>query len=163
MNAAFKLFAFLYMFAPLIVVPFIAYKFDNWYILFGILFSYLGATLAANKPKWFYPLPLFCIGFWVAKGFNIHQYVTLFFFFALGGFIFYQIADEYDKSRMRNSLEFKAQVEHLEKIKQQIAERIAQYQHANPDVELTNEIIENIKQEVFFSLSQEDLKKIDKL
>ena len=50
MNAMFKIFSFLYLIGLLIIIPLIAYKFDNWYILFGIAFCYLGVVLAARKP-----------------------------------------------------------------------------------------------------------------
>ena len=41
MKFMFRLFFFLYAIAPLICVPFIAYKEDNWYILFGIGFLHI--------------------------------------------------------------------------------------------------------------------------
>ena len=61
-------FVILYSIAPLIVIP---YKEQNWYILFGIVFCYLGVALAAYKPSLFILAILFCIGFWIKSGFNI--------------------------------------------------------------------------------------------
>jgi len=96
MKAMKNFFVFLYSTSPLIVIPYLTYKERNRYILFGILFSYFGVALAAYKPSLFTLLTLFSIGFWIKGGFNIHHYVTLFYFCMLAGFTFFKIADQYD-------------------------------------------------------------------
>lgn len=104
MKFMFKLFAFLYMFAPLLIVSYFAYYNKNWFLLFGILFCYLGSFLAASKSKIIYLVTLFCIGFWFKTGFDFYQYVTFFFFCLLWGYIIYRIAEEYDQQSKRGTL-----------------------------------------------------------
>ena len=149
MKAMKIFFVFLYTTAPLIVLPYLAYKEDNWYILFGIAFSYLGVALAAYKPSIFYIFTLVCIGGWVRGGFNIHQYFTLFFFCMLGGFIFFKIADEYD-----NLGDKKANPEKLEefgRIEKDINVALSQYKEDHPNEEITPEKIEEIKNRIFYT------------
>jgi hypothetical protein len=90
-------FGFFTMGAPLIAVPLIAYKFHNWWVLIGIVAAFIGASIAEVKRMHllFYLAAMFCIGFWIRTGFNIHQYVTFFFFCLLFGFMFYQITMAY--------------------------------------------------------------------
>jgi hypothetical protein len=143
MKVMFRFFFFLYAIGPLIVLPYIAYKQDNWYILFGIAFCYLGVLLAAWKPKWFYPLPLFCIGFWVANGFSIHQYVTLFFFCMLGCFMFYQMAEQYDQLSKRGTLENDLErMQFLEENPDYLRDKMRKWQEENPGKELTYDVID---------------------
>lgn len=99
MRIMFNLFAFLYMVAPLIVVPYWAYSNSNGYLLFGILFSWF-ASFTTFKPKlkkFIIIFTMLCIGFWLKSGFSIHQYITFFFFCSLGGYLFAQIAEEYNQ------------------------------------------------------------------
>ena len=51
-------------FGPIAIVPLLAFKFDNSWLLFGILFSYFGSIVNMLK-QWFYiiaTIVLFCIG-----------------------------------------------------------------------------------------------------
>jgi len=48
-KTAFYFFMLGYMYGPLILSPIIAYKHQNWYLLFGILFSYWGTYVAFSK------------------------------------------------------------------------------------------------------------------
>jgi hypothetical protein len=61
-----KTFATLTIAAPLIIVPILAYRFNNWWLLIGVLISFLGAMLAASPAKRiFYLVAIFCIGVWL--------------------------------------------------------------------------------------------------
>jgi hypothetical protein len=92
-----QFFAVFTMTTPLIAIPYLSYEFNNWWLLIGILISFIGAMLAESKPIIFYLASIFCIGFWFKAGFNIHQYVTFYFFCLLFGFMFYRITMEYKK------------------------------------------------------------------
>ena len=97
MKLLLNLFAFLYMAGPLVIIPFLAYLEGNYYLLFGIPFSYFASyTVVSGKLKGFiYLFTLLCIGFWIASGFSIYQYITFFFFCSLGGYLLAAIADSY--------------------------------------------------------------------
>jgi|SRR5579859_1391828 len=143
MKVMFRFFFFLYTIAPLIVLPFLAYKEQNGYFLFGIAFSYAGVLLAARKPKWFYPLPIFCIGFWMANGFSIHQYVTLFFFCLLGGFMFYQMAESYDQLSKKGTLENdEDRTKFSKENPNYLLEKMRQWQEENPGKQITFEAMD---------------------
>ena len=56
-KTMFNIFVMLYMVVPVILVPVLAFHYDNWWLLFGIAFSYLFsffATWGNNKysGKW---------------------------------------------------------------------------------------------------------------
>lgn len=84
---------------PLIVIPYLAYRFNNWWLLFGSLISFVGAIVTIAK--WGYSFlalaTLFAIGFWFKSGFDIHQYVTFYYFSLLAGFWSYKTLTEYNQ------------------------------------------------------------------
>lgn len=87
---------------PLIIVPFIAYKFGNWWLLFGLLAVLLGQFLGVLKKGGYSVIALatlFCIGLWMRNGFSLHQYVTFFYFCLLFGFISFGTMNEYQKRK----------------------------------------------------------------
>lgn len=98
----FYFFMYGYMIGPLILVPLIAYKYENWYLLFGILFSYLSTFLTTINIKntWGVVL-LFFIWYWFKNGFHLDDYLTFFYVCYFWGGIFYQFAvgleEEYAK------------------------------------------------------------------
>ena len=97
-----------YMIGPLILIPFIAYKFDNWYLLFGILFSYFSTFLATKKKQWQWAAPiLFMVWYWYKNGFHINDYVNFFWLCLLWGGFFYSCAvgyeDQYAKIGVLNN------------------------------------------------------------
>ena len=86
------------MISPIISIPLIAYKMDDWYMLISIGFWYGGVLLALFKNKVILPLlTLFMIGYWIKEGFHVLEYATFFYFSALLGYLLYLIADEYDE------------------------------------------------------------------
>jgi len=98
MNALHLFFAFLYGWAPLLLVPFLAYHFDNWWLLFGILFSYAGGS--GSLAIWF---TVFIIGFWIKSGFDIHQYITFYYFCSLWGCLMFHWSQAYDAERRKGT------------------------------------------------------------
>ncbi len=106
MRTMFKWFAFLYMFAPLIAVPYWAYSNDNWYLLFGIPFSYFGSytSFSPRLRSFIFMFTILCIGVLIATGFSIHQYITFFFFCSLWGYLIAKIAEEYDQQSKKGTL-----------------------------------------------------------
>ena len=106
MKVLFNIFVMLYMVGPLVVIPILAYRADNYYLLFGIAFSYFASfTTVSGILKGFIPLfLLLCLGFWLSQGFSIYQYVTFFFFCSLSGYVLAAIADAYNSENRRASL-----------------------------------------------------------
>lgn len=157
MKAMKNFFVFLYSISPLIVIPCLAYKEQNWYILFGILFCYLGVAIAAYKSSLLTLAILFCIGFWIKDGFNIHQYVTLFFFCMLGGFVFFKMADQYDSlhDQKVNPEKYKEFAE----IESKIKSALEAYKLGHPNEPLTPEKTEEIKNKIIYGDALEQLKK----
>ena len=149
MKALKNFYLFIYSISPLIVIPYLAYKEQNWYILFGILFCYLGVALAAYKSSLLTLVILFCIGFWIKDGFNIHQYVTLFFFCVLGGFVFFKMADQYDSlhDQKVNPEKYKEFAE----IESKLELAIEAYKLEHPTALITPEITEEIKNKIFYA------------
>jgi hypothetical protein len=105
-KTAFRMHVMLYLWAPLILVPLFSYFAHNWFLLFGIAFSYLFSRLAAWhgvnipvnwKPKFIYLFGVFCIGYWFFKGFHFYDYITFYFFCSLWGHFFFLTAEEAQK------------------------------------------------------------------
>lgn len=149
---------FVYFIAPLIVVPYIAYKQDNWYILFGIAFCYIGVYAGKAMPSVFYLILCLCIGFWFKAGFDIHQYITLFFFCMLGGFFFSTLADEYEKLVTKQDGKFTKEMKGSNELRQQIAQKILKYKEDNPKKDITPAVQYKLTKEILYDQAKKDLK-----
>jgi len=146
----FKLFAFLYMFAPLVAVPYFAYLNDNWYFLFGIPFSYLGSytSFSSRLKSFIFLFTILCIGIWIIIGFNIHQYPIFFFFCSLWGYIIAKIAEEYDQKSKEGTLDNDQEMlKRFSENKNEIETKIAEYLKKNPGKKLTYDEIDRIARE----------------
>jgi hypothetical protein len=89
-KAIFNFFVLLYTVAPLILVPIWAYHERNAWLLIGILVSYIASYSAAAHSKLIFLFFVLCIGVWLKAGFNFHQYITVFFFCSLWGYMCFQ-------------------------------------------------------------------------
>ena len=73
-------------YAPFLVVPIIAYKFHNWWFLFGIIFSLFGTAMGSNKNK-FIILALVSIAFIALHNYDLismsFNFYFLCFFFGI--------------------------------------------------------------------------------
>jgi len=125
-KVIFYLFLFGYMLGPVIITPFIAYSYDNWYLLFGILFSYFSTFLALKNKKTLWVLALiYLVWYWVDYGFHLNDYPTFFGLSFIWGSLIYQFAinteDEYAKveilknSELFNSLSQKGIIYFMKK------------------------------------------------
>ena len=92
-RVVFSLYCFLYMFAPFILVPFLAYKISNWWVLFGIPISFLFSYAAIRGPKLILFFLAVWIGVWIWSDYVLFEYFTIFYFCALWGHLFYSLAD----------------------------------------------------------------------
>lgn len=145
MRTMFKLFAFLYIFAPIFVVPYWAYRFGTWYLLFGILFSFAGSFSAAKESKAIYLFACICVGYWIRSGFDFHQYTTFYFFCSLWGYVIWRIAESYDQESKRGTLDNDEEMlSHLSDNREQIEAKLLKFIKENPGKELTYEEIDKI-------------------
>ena len=145
MRFIFKLFALLYMIGPLVVIPYLAHSNNNWYLLFGILFSWFASftTFHSKLRGFIFLFTLLCIGIWFSIGFNIHQYITFFFFCSLAGYLCAQIAEHYDQSSKRGTLGNDAELKRrLEKNPEYLKDKMRKWTEENPDKELTFDVID---------------------
>lgn len=87
-----------YMIAPVILVPLVSYKYDNWYLLFGIAFSYFSTYLAIRKKQWQWAAPtLFMCWYWYKTGFHFDDYINFFWLCLLWGGWMYSLAVGYEE------------------------------------------------------------------
>ena len=89
----FNLLAVLYQIGPLLLIPLWAYHESNWWLLIGIGVSWVASFSAASRSKLFFLFACLCIGLWIHSGFSIYQYITFYFFCALWGYMFFQMAE----------------------------------------------------------------------
>lgn len=103
-KTTFNLLVMAYLILPIIVIPILCFELGNWWLLFGIIFSELFSHFAAWKGaktlgRWkgnlIYYFGLLCIGFWFKMGFDIHQYITFFFFCSLWGYTSFRVAENF--------------------------------------------------------------------
>ena len=124
MNALFHLFFFLYGLAPVLVVPFLAFHYDNWFLLLVILFSYAGTLSAAKGRSLVILFGMFMIGFWFKNGFDIHHYMTFYFLCSVWGFFMFLWAGAYDTERRKGTLD--SDEERLRRYADEITPKIVQ-------------------------------------
>lgn len=98
-------FIYAYQIFPLILVAFIAYKYNNWYLLFGILISYFSTFLTSRNIKalWMAPF-LFFIWYWYKHGFHLKDYLTFFYLCDVWGGFFYMMATGCEKEYAKNEV-----------------------------------------------------------
>ena len=152
------LFVLLYSFVPLIVIPIIAYHFNNWYLLFGILFCYLGVAIASYKRYLFFFALLFCLGVWTNNGFSVYSYTTIFFLCFLEGYVSYLVVLAYNNKEIRkNNIEDYSIMARNEII---INAKIEEYKIANPGVLITEAIKDKIEMQLFIDKKMEKFPRI---
>ncbi|MDP4282847.1 MAG: hypothetical protein Q8891_00355 [Bacteroidota bacterium] len=92
-KIAFYFFMLGYMYGPLILIPITAYEYHNWYLLFGILFSYWGTYIAFSRKRGVLIIPIILLcWFWFKYGFHLDDYGILFCLSFIAGHIFCGIA-----------------------------------------------------------------------
>jgi len=81
----------------IILIPTFAFLFDNYWLLFGIAFSFLGYIVKDLKPeKIFFVITIAIIIYWFKSSFHFSDPITFFWFSFLFGSIFKAFAIGYD-------------------------------------------------------------------
>lgn len=135
---------------PLLVIPILANKADNWYYLIAIGCYYIGMLLVAYRQQFLLMIPFFfCLWFWYAYGFNIHDFVFFLFAWLCLGSAYYFGVKELERYVNRTlpeneqNAEYNGKLEKMEKL-------LDQYRLQHPGEKITQEVIENIRTKVFF-------------
>lgn len=110
-KRAFNFFVVFYWLSPLIVVPIGAYFADNWWLLFGVLFSYLGSMTASMKLI-FAPI-LYCIGEAISRHWHFKDYDDFFILCMLWGYFWTKIAEAYQQEGAKFDLMSKPELYNL--------------------------------------------------
>lgn len=88
----------IYFISTIILVPLFSYLFDNYWLLFGIIFSYLGTIVKNNQiGKGFFIIIIMIIIYWLVNGFDFSDQVTFFWFSFLFGSICQSFRKVYDE------------------------------------------------------------------
>jgi len=96
--------------SPFIIFPLLSFYFHDWWLLLGILFSYIGGTLSL-KQIWIIIVIVLTIIYSFKFGFIWNSYVNIFFLFYLYGHItftlsrYFSIKFEKTKSNIKNQLD----------------------------------------------------------
>ena len=81
----------------IILIPMFSFLFDNYWLLFGIAFSFLGYIVKDLKPeKIFFVITIAIIIYWFKSGFHFSDPLTFFWFSFLFGSIFKAFVIGYD-------------------------------------------------------------------
>jgi hypothetical protein len=150
MKGMFKILRLFYILFPLAVIPLMVSKSGNWFYLFGIVCYYLGVILVAIKQKIIFMIPLlFCSWFWYTYGFGLYDYVFFLFVSMFTGAVFYQLAQNAKYFTMSVLPENKEAREYELKVEEMNA-KLEQYKQMHPTTIITPEIIDSIRNDVFF-------------
>jgi hypothetical protein len=103
-KAVFNILVMSYTLVPPILIPIWAYHEHDGWLLFGIAVSYIASFSATGRSKLIFLFTMVSLGVWLAGGFSIHQYMTFYYFCALWGYLFFQIAEEFQNTYARQSL-----------------------------------------------------------
>jgi hypothetical protein len=145
-----KILTIFYLIFPLVFVPYVASRSANWFYLFGILCYYIGVFLVAIRQKIIFMIPIiFCCWFWYTYGFSIHDFVFFLLACMGAGALFYQLSLDTERFTNRTLPENKEALEYDLKIEEMNA-KLEQYKQLHPNVKITPEIIDVIRNEVFF-------------
>jgi hypothetical protein len=109
-KTIFNIFVILYTIAPVILISFWAYREQNGWLLLGIPISYIASYSAAADSKLVFLFLALCIGVWLKLGFSFHQYITFFFFCALWGYLFFELAESTQNEYALQSLIARADI-----------------------------------------------------
>jgi hypothetical protein len=119
-----------YWVLPLIVVPFFAYRFNDWHFLFGAFFSWIGSFSAIVGKFIFFAIVIFAGGWFVLNHFGIElnqSHIHFMGYCYLAGGIVAKIADSYHDEIQKNVGYGQGDEKHFQDLRDQLAERRSRY------------------------------------
>lgn len=93
---------------------------------------------------------IFCLWFWVTYGFSINDFVFFIFVSLISGALLYLFTNEVQKFVKRTLPESKETMAYDLKV-DKMNDIVEQFRKANPNVKITPEIMDTIKNEAFFT------------
>jgi hypothetical protein len=143
-------FFFQFILIPVIIIPFLTLKSGSYFGFFGIAFYVVGFMIARFRQWIFLPIPIFfCLWYWYTYGFGTRDYVTIYFVCMSAGILIEHAFNEYKNYVNKILPEEKMNIEYNAKLEEMNA-RLAAYKKSNPTEKITQEIIEQIRTEIFF-------------
>lgn len=143
-------FVLVYIFIPLLIIPVLCAKFNNWTGLWAIPFYFVGLFIGKFKLNIFLPIPIaFCLWYWYTYSFTPFDYVFGFFVSLIAGYTIYVLNIEYNRFVHKVLPEQELNDAYDEKL-QEMYRRIDVYKSQHPGTKVTQDVIEKIKTEVFF-------------
>lgn len=146
-----KVLKIFYIIFPFVVVPLIAHQAANWYYLLGIVFYFISIFLVAVKQKIIFLIPVFFYcWFWSTYGFGVETYVFFSLMCLFTAALFYLLTQQVEKF-ISKTIPDKAENLEYELKMQKVDDKVEQFRNANPTTKITLEIMERIRNEVFFA------------
>lgn len=150
MKGITRVYFFFIIIFPFLLIPYLAYRSQDWLILLGLPFYFAGYTIAAIKQKTIYFIPVFlCIWFWYTYGFSLFHNVTFFFLCLTAGLVLYLVRKELERYIDRTIPEIEQNRDYNLKL-EKMNLKLEQFKTDNPGRKITPEIIEDIKKDIFF-------------
>src|SRR5574343_1607025 len=150
MNYKQIIFFVIYVLIPFVVIPGLFAHYNNWYGLIGILFYYAALLITLFNFTIFLAVPLLFTGwYWYTYGFQLHDYVTVFSFCLLSGYLVLLAKKEIERYFFNILPEQEQNEEYNQKLRT-LEERIERYRAEHPGEKITQDIIEQFKTDIFF-------------
>src|ERR1035437_2489873 len=87
-----KIFSKISITSPIIIFPLVSLYFQDWWLLLGILFSYIGGELS-SKTIWLIIVIVLTIVYSLISGFVLNSYINIFFLCYLYGHIAFSLGN----------------------------------------------------------------------
>ena len=100
---------------------------------------------------------LFCLWYWITYGFSIHEYVFYLFASLVSGSLLFSFADQVQKFVKRTLPDNKETMAYDTKVNM-MNDIVEQFRKANPNVKITPEIMDSIKNQAFFAANDSNNK-----
>ncbi len=89
---------------PCLLLPFLAYYLNNWWLLVGVLVSLFAGAYANTGVPFMLGVIVYCIVFWIIRGFHFDQAPTIIFFCSWFSFAFAVNDRNYQRKTARKNV-----------------------------------------------------------
>lgn len=139
-----------YAIIPFAIIPALSLVFKDWLFLIGIVFYFIGMILSYYRQGILLAVPfLFCGWYWFTYGLGIRDYVSIYMASLLSGFFAYESRKLLDKIILKVIPEEEQNDDFNNKISL-LEFEIQEFKKKNPDKKVTQDIVEQIRTEIFF-------------
>lgn len=103
-ERVFRLLVMAYSLLPILAVPFLSWHAGNWWLLFGLVASYIGTFMATFRTKLIFLVTLVAIGWWLKNGLHPYDLTTFSFLCVLFGYLVFQMAESAQRRYVLDTL-----------------------------------------------------------